>query len=248
MKVDFVIAGTQKGGTSALDFYLRQHSSISMAKVKEVHYFDTEMNFQAQPDYTKYHSYFDAENEGKIWGEATPIYMYWYSAPRRMWEYNPLLKIILVLRNPIERAYSHWNMERDRGWESNEFIDAINEEAERCREALPLQHRVYSYTDRGFYSEQIRRLWHYFSKEQILIIRNDELRMFPEKTLNQVTSFLGVEEFVGIRQEDIHSRPYKRKMTQAEYAFLRDLYTTEIKSLETLLGWDCSDWLQCFQF
>ena len=71
-KVDFVIAGTQKGGTTALDQYLRSHKDISMAKTKEVHFFDQEDNFNRPIDYSKYHSKFDASVQKKLRGEATP--------------------------------------------------------------------------------------------------------------------------------------------------------------------------------
>ncbi|MGB7755383.1 MAG: hypothetical protein WBL23_04905, partial [Salinisphaera sp.] len=103
-----------------------------------------------------------AQRRKIVFGEATPIYMYWHDAPRRMWEYNPNMKLIVVLRNPIDRAFSHWNMEKSRNAESLSFWDAIQNEEPRCKEALPYQHRTYSYVDRGFYLEQLRRLWRYF--------------------------------------------------------------------------------------
>ncbi|MEZ4606416.1 MAG: sulfotransferase domain-containing protein [Deinococcales bacterium] len=114
-KVYFIICGTQKGGTTALDSYLRQHPHICMGKRKELHFFDQEKNFQSDIcDYTSYHKLFQVTSQRQILGEATPIYMYWRAAPQRMWGYNPKLKLIVILRNPIERAYSHWNMERSR--------------------------------------------------------------------------------------------------------------------------------------
>jgi hypothetical protein len=70
--------------------------------------------------------------------------MYWYDAPRRIWQYNPDMRIVILLRNPVDRAYSHWNMERERGAEPLEFRQAIATEADRCRAALPAQHRVFS--------------------------------------------------------------------------------------------------------
>ena len=66
--------------------------------------------------------------------------MYWHNAPRRIWQYNPDIKLIVILRNPIERAYSHWNMERSRNAEKLSFFDAIQSERDRCQEALSYQH------------------------------------------------------------------------------------------------------------
>jgi hypothetical protein len=243
MRVQFLIGGTQKGGTTALDAYLRKHPSVSMAKVKEVHYFDNEAFFRkAGADHTSYHTNFDLGLTGKLVGEATPIYMYWYAAPRRVWEYNPAMKWILVLRNPIERAYSHWNMERSRGAESLPFLEALQKERARCREALPEQHRVYSYADRGFYTEQIRRLWHYFPAEQTLILKSEELQGSPEKTLNRVCAFLGIGEMPEAKYEMTHVGEYKTAMSDAERAYLHDTFEIEIRALEKLLAWNCADW------
>ena len=150
MRVDFVIGGTQKGGTSALDSFLRQHPEICMPTTrKELHFFDRE---EENRDYKKYHANFKPKPQHRVIGEASPIYMYWETAPDRIWKYNPKMKWILALRNPVERAFSAWNMETKRGKEKLPFAEAIEKEPERCREALPLQHRVYSYVDRGFYA------------------------------------------------------------------------------------------------
>jgi len=150
-KVAFVIAGTQKGGTTALASYLYEHPEIGMPTVKEVHFFDTEEHF-ASPDvdYAGYDAYFKPGVRGRVLGDATPIYMYWEPAPQRMRRYNPAMKLIMLLRNPVTRAYSHWNMERERQRDRLPFEQAVRTEEDRCRKALPLQHRSYSYVDRGF--------------------------------------------------------------------------------------------------
>jgi len=100
-KVDFVIAGMQKGGTTALDRYLRMNPQVCMANKKEVHFFDNEKLFRGdRPNYAIYHSFFDLKPQHQILGEASPIYMYWRNAPNRLWKYNPKMKILLILRNP----------------------------------------------------------------------------------------------------------------------------------------------------
>ena len=76
------------------------------------------------------------------------------------------MRLIVILRNPIERAYSHWAMEHRRGNDPLPFNLALEQEDARCREALPLQHRVFSYVDRGFYSAQLRRLWRFFGESK----------------------------------------------------------------------------------
>lgn len=242
--VNFIICGTQKGGTTALDAYLREHPEICMADCKEAHFFDNEANFSGgSPDYSKYHALFKPLKSHKMLGEATPIYMYWHDSPGRIRQYNPHIKLIILLRNPIERAYSHWNMERLRGADDLSFWEAIVNEKERCRKALPLQHRVYSYVDRGFYLKQLQRIWSYFPKNRVLIIKNEDLRKTPYQTLNGVCDFLEVDQFKSISIKDVNSRAYELAMSAKERDYLRDVFTSEIKNLETVLNWDCKDWI-----
>jgi hypothetical protein len=245
VNVDFIICGTQKGGTTALDAYLRSHPQICMAGVKEVHFFDNEDAFRSgSPDYASYHSAFNPKPTHKLIGEATPIYMYWYDAPRRMWEYNPKLKLIVILRNPIERAFSHWNMMRLDKFDSLPFWEAILTEQERCRKELPLQHRYHSYIDRGHYLEQLRRLWTFFPRDQVLVLKNESLRQNPLETLNTVCRFLDVDAPPLINVIDVHSRPYVTAINQREKNYLRLIFEYEIRGLERELGWDCSNWLE----
>src|SRR3982750_3475417 len=127
MKVNFVIGGTQKGGTSALDSFLRQHPQICLPNdLKEVHFFDREEMFRTdKPDYDKYHAHFRPCPQHLAIGEASPIYMYWNAAPPRIRAYNADMKWILMLRNPVDRAYSAWTMERNRGAEQLSFEEAV---------------------------------------------------------------------------------------------------------------------------
>lgn len=245
MKVDFVIAGTQKGGTTALRAYLLNHPEICMARRMEVHFFDFAEHFQSEPmDYSVYHQWFRPTGRQRVFGEKTPIYMYWYDAPRRIWEYNPGMKWILLLRNPIERAYAHWNMECIRNRDHVDFWSAIQNEHIRCREALPLQHRDYSYQDRGFYTEQLRRIWHFFPRQQTLIVKSEELRATPLETLNKVCHFLGVEPFSHVDPLNVRAQEYLAPLETRARQYLERVFEYEIKELEQLLEWDCSDWLK----
>lgn len=244
--VDFLVCGTQKGGTTALDCYLRQHKQICMANVKEVHFFDRDVYFPKNKvaNYDKYHAFFSLKKHHKVVGESTPIYMYWLDAPKRIWEYNPDMKIIIILRNPIERAYSHWNMACIKGKETLSFFDAIKDENKRYRQSLPKQHRIYSYVERGFYLEQLRRLWFFFSKKNVLVLKNEDLRGNHLETLESVCKFLNIESFSAIPNQEKHSREYEYKITKDEINYLRNIYEYEIKSLERELNWNCSNWLE----
>jgi hypothetical protein len=122
-----------------------------MPTVKEVHFFDTDEFFASRDvDYSRYHARFNPTARKRLLGEATPIYMYWEPAPQRIQRYNPAMKLILLLRNPVTRAYSHWNHERARGRLNLPFEQAISTEEKRHDEALPLQTKWFSYIDRRF--------------------------------------------------------------------------------------------------
>lgn len=247
MKVDFLLAGTQKGGTTTLDAYLRNHPEICMAKKKEVHFFDNDSFFKAAPpDYEHYHSNFPSDSRQKnvLHGESTPIYMYWREAPRRIHDYNPAIKLIISLRNPIDRAYSHWNMECGRNADTVSFLDALHSESTRCLTASPSQHRVFSYADRGRYISQLERIYRYFPSEQVLLLRSDELYTKPDCLLKQIYDFLGIQEYHSKESLHLHARPYQSPIGLEEWTFLRDTFEHEIRSLERLTGWDCDEWLQ----
>ncbi|MFM9913591.1 MAG: sulfotransferase domain-containing protein [Methylophilaceae bacterium] len=243
-KVDFIICGTQKSGTTALDVYLRQHPEICMANIKEVHFFDNEQIFSsAAPDYAYYHSFFNPQSSHKLLGETTPIYMYWPDAARRISQYNPNIKLIVLLRNPIDRAYSQWNMERLKNTETLSFWEAIQSEKERCQEALPYQHRTYSYIDRGRYLQQLERLWTYFPTSQVLILKHEELKQNPTQTLDLVYDFLEIGHFHQTEALNLHALPYAAPMGKREKAYLKSVFESEIQGLERVLNWDCSNWL-----
>src|SRR6266404_5902807 len=241
MHVDFVIGGTQKGGTSALDSFLRQHPEICMPETKkELHFFDRE---EDDRDYKKYHTNFQPKPQHRVIGEASPIYMYWETAPYRIWSYNPKMKWILVLRNPVERAFSAWNMETKRGAENLSFKEAVEKEAERCREALPLKHRVYSYIDRGFYAHQVRRLFNIFEQDNCLILLNEELRNDHKKTLRAVFDFLNVDSSFIPPEASVFEQEYMNKIDRELYSRLIDIFYFDIKELEGILQRDLSGWL-----
>ncbi|HEY7944924.1 MAG TPA: sulfotransferase domain-containing protein [Casimicrobiaceae bacterium] len=243
-KVAFVVAGTQKGGTTALASYLFQHPEIGLPRDKEAHFFDKEHNFaSAETDYAGYHANFNPAVRNRLLGDATPIYMYWESAPQRIHDYNPAMKLIMLLRNPVTRAYSHWNMEHARRSDPLPFEQAIRAEPERSGEALPFQHRKYSYIDRGLYSRQIHRIWRLFPAGQTLILKSEELRHSPQAALARITDFLGVARFPPVRPRSVHARPYEAPMSAGARSYLCEVFAPEVRTLEEMLGWDCADWL-----
>ncbi|MBW8191104.1 sulfotransferase domain-containing protein [Neiella marina] len=242
-KVAFVVAGAQKSGTTALDKYLRCHNDLLMPDKKEVHFFDHSKLFEkGEPNYRQYQAYYEPQTNDRLMGDVTPAYMYLPDCMTRIQAYNPQMKVIAVLRNPIERAYSHWNMERHRGREKLPFVQAMAEEAERLKQSRGSS-RKFSYVNRGFYSQQIERIWQHFPKQQTLFVRHDELLADPTGTVNQIYRFLGVTELPHTEKKDVHSRPYVSSMSASEHAQLINIFRAEITALEGLLDWQLDDWL-----
>lgn len=241
-RLDFLVVGVQKSGTTTLDQYLRLHSAIGMPnKKKELHFFDKPANFSKGIEF--YHAFYAGSDDKKVWGECTPIYSYWEGVLENIYQYNPNMKLIMVLRNPIERAFSHWNMEFFHGREALSFYDALKREQSRLSEMPNNQHRVYSYVDRGRYISQIKKIWNLFGKKKLHIIKMDELVKSPERVMNSIYDFLDVERQVIKQPICSYAGEYNKKMTKIEREFLFDSFEQEITSLECLLGWDCRSWL-----
>ena len=243
-KIDFIICGTQKGGTTALDFYLRSHPEVCMAKKKEVHFFDNDSNFKSEKnDYTKYHNYFKPLDSHKIIGEATPIYMYWKSSIQRIYNYNPNIKLIIILRNPISRAFSHWNMEKNKRNEKRSFHDSIQSEFSNFNKNYVYgENRNTSYLERGLYSKQITQIFEYFDKSQLMILQNESLRNTPNIVLDDVSKYLSISPFKEVQHKEIHSNQYNSTIEEKDFLFLQEYYNDEISLLEGFLKWDLSGW------
>ncbi|MEO8847105.1 MAG: sulfotransferase domain-containing protein [Casimicrobiaceae bacterium] len=244
--VDFVVAGTQKGGTSTLDAYLREHPEVCMPSAdKEVHYFDDDAKFAAAAaaaDYVAYHAHFTPAPQQRLLGDATPVYMFHPPAPARIHAYNPSMKFIMLLRDPAKRAYSHWNMEVKLGREDLSFDDAIRAEAEGSRVSTPTQARQRAYVQRGFYSAQLQRIWGLFPASQTLVLRSDQFAADSASVLAQVAAFLGVAAFPRADRRKVFKLPYAASMTDRALAQLRGTFAAEVDTLERVLGWDLSHW------
>ncbi len=250
-KLDFIIAGAQKAGTSALADFLETHPNIQMPHKDELHrtvqparhFFDDEERFaKAEVDYAPLQRGCVRKRPANLLGSCTPIYIYWKTAIERIRDYNEKIKLLILLRNPADRAFSQWNMQRDRNLEPLDFLDAVQAEKQRAEEARLFQLRKYSYVDRGFYADQIERVFRFFPREQVQVIKFENLRRDPRATLDATCEFLGIEPLKKIDNRENNSTPYARKMTAAERQSLVDLYRSDIERLEKLLGWDCSDW------
>jgi hypothetical protein len=231
---DFVIIGTQRGGTTSLYRYLTDHPDVGAALRKEIHFFDRHyhqgMNW--------YLAHFPTRGENPAVGEASPNYLLHPDVPERARRDVPHAKFIALLRNPVDRAYSQYQMNVRRGIESLTFEDAIDKERERlnrCNDPASPTWRQYSYTKRGLYREQLERWMSVFPREQFLIVKSEDFYRSPERVVRQTLTYLGLRSWSPADFKAYHLVEYP-DMDPATRKHLAEYFAPYNKQLYTLLG------------
>jgi hypothetical protein len=256
-RIDFLCLGAQKAGTTSLRAYLRLHPQLDLPE-HELHIFDRDdldWHDSSAAALQAYIPFPDPSAEARdqrlvqsseliLRGEVTPIYLYWKPCPLRVHRYNPAIKMIVLLRNPVARAYSHWSMELNRGAEKLSFSDAIRAESLRLAIWPEAQHRVVSYLDRGRYHEQLMRFLALFGRHQLLVLQSEQFYGSPEASLRAITDFLGVEPWSEFGFKHERQGDYSSSLSLADWEFTYAALADDIERLEHLLGWDCSAWKQ----
>ncbi len=204
-KPNFLIIGTQKGGTTSLYGYLAAHPKVFSALVKEVHYFD----FHFDCGLNWYLAHFPPKvltrSRGALTGEASPEYLFTPQTPARVAELLPDARLIVMLRNPIDRAYSQYQMSVRRGRETLPFEQAVQLEAERLADeraqlgeevayAHGGAHRHHSYLLRGHYAEQLERWFEHFPRESFYFIESESFFWQPAPAHAAALDFLKLPE------------------------------------------------------
>lgn len=189
--INFICVGTQKAGTSTLHDILNQHPEIKLPKLKETHFFRDDEKFSKGMDY--YFNYYFDNSEKKIIGEIDPEYSYFPGCAERIKQSLGTIKIIFVIRNPVDRAYSHYLMTKRRGLEDLPFEEAIRKEQERLDSHYNKIH--FSYISRGYYSTQIKHFEKIFGLENIKIVLFDDLITKTEETIVEISDFLDLPDF-----------------------------------------------------
>ncbi|HWH36059.1 MAG TPA: sulfotransferase [Acidimicrobiales bacterium] len=186
---DFVIVGAARAGSTALHAYLSDHPEVYLPPRKELHYFDN--NFHRGIGW--YRSQFRQAGHQAVVGEATPSYMF---SPRwldRLASVLPDARLIALLRHPVDRAYSHYWMNRGQGREALPFTDALNAEAERLRSG-GLAARRFAYVGGGRYLGQLNEICHRYPRRQLHVVIFDDLRADPASVYAELCRFLGVDD------------------------------------------------------
>lgn len=197
----FLIIGTQKGGTTSLYRWLGQHPQICEASRKEVHYFD--INYSRGERWYRAHFPLlrDLADE-RVTGEGSPYYMCHPHAPGRIASLLPDVRLIVLLRNPVERAISHYFHSHRNGREPFSIEQAMAQEESRIEceyERMRADgcynsrvHRWFSYKARGRYQEQLQAVREHFAPEQLLILKSEDLFREPQRVYDSVCAHVGV--------------------------------------------------------
>jgi hypothetical protein len=204
---DFVIIGAQKGGTSFLYYLLTRHPLVEPAARKELHFFDQPEHFDKGAEWYRrcFPRVGSKDGQRSITGEATPYYLFDPPVAERMAKIVPKTQLIALLRNPIDRAYSHYQMQVKRGTEPRSFEEAIEQPHS-------------SYVSRGIYVDQLLRWFEFFSKEQMLILKSEDFFERPVETLKVVLTFLDLPDWqpeASELQQRRHTGTYSQKMDPA---------------------------------
>lgn len=259
VKPSFMIIGVQKAGTSSLYHYLSQHPQIIAPKVKELHYFDTLTATPSKPYLEMFpKNYFTRKKTF----DATPRYIYYPGTAKKIYEFDRQMKFIILLRDPVKRAFSAWNMYRQMQTDKKRQLEFIDLERNQEREKLYSQLYKGGYPSfeewsnvelgdhfdpnsiepsiirRGYYKEQIEEYLKYFKVDSFLFLDFDSFKLNIRDSLNQVSNFLDISSFdnIEIDFEPKNVRIYKESLPKDLYKKLILHYQNRNKGLEELVG------------
>jgi hypothetical protein len=250
MLPDFLIVGAQRAGTTSLYNYLAQHPDVGRVRLgKGVHYFDT--NPTASVGWYRSHFPLDPakiplKRKPTSVGEGAPYYMFHPMAPERIDAVLPAVKIIAILRDPIERAHSQWVHETARGFETLPFGEALHAEDERLRgeedrlrsdpSAYSHSHQHHSYAARGQYAPQVERLWDRFGRDRVMIIPAPRLFSDAAGVYRDTLSFLGLSPFDAVYE--VHNARSYPAIEPELATYLGEKFAASNERLVELLGTD----------
>jgi len=185
----FLVLGTQKGGTTSLQKLLEHHPNVYLPPCKEVHYF----SLHAEQPTSWYAAHFNNARWGQKRGDITPFYLFHPEAPRRIHTLLPRVRMIVLLRNPVDRSLSQIFHARRHGFETMDVADAIAAEADRMASGNAYSFQKHSYVARSRYLEQLDRYEYFFPKQQFLILKSEDLFTKTETIWHRIQTFLRIK-------------------------------------------------------
>jgi len=242
---DFLIIGAMKCGTTSLYRYLASHPQVARSRPKEIHFFDDHFDRGVK----WYRTHFQrpgAPRDGSIrWGEASPYYIFHEPAPQRVASVLPRAKLIALLRDPVARAYSHYQHMHRHGNDDRPFDEAIDAELRHwvsggreplsTRRDVAFAQRRYHYIGRGLYADQLERWFRWFDRRQFLILRSEDMFEDPAAIYEQTLRFLDLPPFVPAQFDRRNVGGYAEPMDDATRQRLAAFFAPHNRRLEQLL-------------
>jgi len=246
---NFIIIGAMKAGTTALFNYICGIPGVARPQRREIHYFD--LNYHKGSGWYRAQfpsRYAHGGAAGGFTGESSPYYLLHPHVPARVAHELPDVRLIAMLRNPAERAYSHWAMLMRRGLERRSFESALNQEEVLLPREMrrlgddPMHdswvHRWFSYLSRGLYLDQLRA-WHaHVPPERLLVVISEQLFDRPSAVVPEVTNFLGLPTDGGGAFTAANTGGYRSKMAAATRERLAEYFREPNERLSEYLGVD----------
>lgn len=269
---NFFIVGAMRSGTTSLYYYLKQHPKIYMCPIKETNYFAKDIDprqftrknkreslkvnigdyiRENMPktihsayvrDWRQYKSLFKNVNKEKATGECSPSYLFSDVSAKNIKKIIPNAKIIIVLRNPLQRAYSHYKLEKQREFTNLTFLEAVKEDRDKKVKGWGINQL---YVELGLYYKQVKRYLSQFGKNQIKIFLYEELIENPNKLLKEIFKFLGVNKNVYVNTSNRHnaSKIKEQEISEEAKNYLKNFFDRDINRLSTLIKKDLSSWI-----
>lgn len=242
-----VVIGGMKCGTTTLYYRLKDHPDFLPPVRKEVHFFDRNYHRGIRWYQAHFPIVREVGHPERKTVEASPYYLIHPHTPSRIAKWMPKVRLVALLRDPVSRAYSHYQQICRMGWETLSFEDAIAAEEERIGPDLermladPLYHgdtfRRYSYLARGRYAEQLERWMQFYGPDQLMIVRTEDLAQQTDAVFGEILAFLG------LRPWSVRNVPNRRvasydPIQPATRERLREYFAPHTRRLEQLVGRD----------
>ncbi len=248
---DFIIIGTARSGTTSLYYNICQHPCVLPASYDELGFFDSNfhlgLNWYRSLFPTLFSKWIVKYNKKfAITGEDTPFYIWSPTVAKRILKILPNVKLIVLFRNPIDRAYSNYHLGVRAGSENLSFEDAIQVELNRLNNKIESENKLERYTTprsyiaKGFYADQLKIWLELFNNDQLLIICTEDFESKPQKTLDKIYDFLQIPKNPIINPEKHKVASYP-KMKSETRKFLVDFYKKPNAELYGMIGQEF-DW------
>ncbi len=260
---NFLIIGAAKAGTTSLYHYIKQHPQIYMSPIKETNFFalvDEPLDFCGPGDHDyinrfsvrtieRYWEQFEGCTDELAVGEASPLYLYHAQAARRIWKQLPHVKLIVILRHPVDRAYSAFlHLIRDGREEHVDFGQALQNEDTRIRSRWE---HIWHYKQMGYYYKQLKRYYDIFGHSQIRVYFYEDLKVNSLELIQDIFRFLGVDDTF-VPDLSIRYNQARAVLAHTDIPPLRtemriemiETYREDVLRLQDLVQVDLSNWLQ----